>query len=83
MFECMLTTTDNPYDPFDQLDEWISFDMQHHNCSAYLDRVARTSSQLTEQENATQIERAIDEIVTKYNFSGLYKKVKREVKDTQ
>lgn len=78
MTKCALTTNDNPYDPFDNFDEWYMFDMEKGYCScSYLDRIARTSDQLTEEENSKEIERAIDEII-KYDFMNIYKKVKRD-----
>ena len=77
----MLTTFDNPYDPFDEFDSWYMYDMDKGYCScSYLDRIARTSDQLTEEENDVEIERAIDEII-KYDFMNIYKKVKKEVKE--
>lgn len=80
MTECALTTVDNPYDPFDQFDLWYRFDSDKgYNSCSYLDRIARTSDQLSEEENNQEIERAIDEII-KYDFLNIYKKVKREVK---
>lgn len=79
MTEVMLTTFDNPYDPFDQFDSWYMYDqdMGYGSCS-YLDRIARTSSQLTDQENQREIERAIDEII-KYDFMNIYKKLTRTI----
>ena len=78
MTVCMLTTKDNPYNPFDNFDSWYRFDMDkgYSSCS-YLDRIARTSDQLTEEENALEIERAIDEII-KYDFQNIYRKVKQD-----
>ena len=78
MKACMLTTKDNPYNPFDNFDSWYQFDMDkgYSSCS-YLDRIARTSDQLTEEENAEEIERAIDEII-KYDFQNIYRKVKQD-----
>lgn len=81
MTKCMLTTIDNPYDPFDEFDSWYMYDMDKGYCScSYLDRIARTSEQLTDEENAAETERAIDEII-KFDFMNIYKKVKRELQD--
>ena len=70
-----LTTFDNPYDPFEQFTQWFMFDEEkgYHTCS-YLGRIARTSDQLSEEENELENERAIDEIL-KYDFRNIYKKV--------
>ncbi len=78
--ECRLTTFDNPYDPFEQFSQWFLFDVEKgYNSCAYLGRIARTSSQLSDEENNVETERAIDEII-KYDFMNIYKKVKREHK---
>lgn len=76
MAKCALTTFDNPYDPFAQADAWYRFDeiKGYHSC-AYLARIAHTSDQLSEEENDQEVERAINEIL-KYDFLGIYKKVK-------
>ena len=49
--KCALTTVDNPYNPFEQFTSWLLYDEEkgYHTC-AYLGRIARTSSQLTEDE---------------------------------
>lgn len=75
--KCMLTTFDNPYNPFDEFTSWFMFDEEkgYHSC-AYLGRIAKTSEQLSDEENAQEIERAVDEII-KYDFQNIYKKVKQ------
>lgn len=74
----MLTTFDNPYDPFEQFTSWFLFDVEKgYNSCAYLGRIARTSDQLSEEENNLEVERAIDEII-KYDFRNIYKKVTRQ-----
>lgn len=74
---CALTTVDNPFDPIDEFDSWFDFDMEKgYNSCAYLDRIAKTSSELTDQENQDEIESAIDEII-KNDFMNMYRKVKR------
>lgn len=75
MSKCALTTFDNPFDPFDQFDDWFRFDYDKgYNSCSYLDRIAATSDQLSDKENEQEIERAIDEII-KYDFMNIYKKV--------
>jgi hypothetical protein len=78
----MLTTFDNPYDPFEQFTSWFLFDVEKgYNSCAYLGRIARTSDQLSEEENDLEVERAIDEII-KYDFRNIYKKVTRQDTNT-
>lgn len=76
-----ITTFDNPFDPFDNFDSWLMFDMDKgYNSCGLLDRFAKTSDTLSEEENIEEIERAIDEIIL-YDPLNIYKKVKREIKD--
>ena len=75
---CMLTTFDNPFDPFEQFTSWFLFDTERgYNSCSYLGRIARTSDQFTDEENDREIERAIDEII-KYDFMNVYKKVRKK-----
>lgn len=75
--KCMLTTFDNPFDPFEQFDSWFLFDVEKgYNSCAYLARIARTSDQFSDKENEKEVENAIDEII-KYDFMNIYKKVKQ------
>lgn len=72
----MLTTIDNPYNPFTQFDEWFLYDVgKGYDSCSYLGRIAKTSDEFTEEENNQEIERAIDEII-EYDFMNIYKKVK-------
>lgn len=73
-----ITTVDNPYDPIDQFDAWLSFDITAgHNTCSYLARIAKTSDQFSDEENEKVIEQAIDEIL-KYDFPNMYVKVVHE-----
>lgn len=74
--EVMLTTYDNPYDPFTDFDDWLAYDSQNYHSCEYLARIARTSPDLSDQINGLEIEKAIDEICD-LNPS-LYKKVVKE-----
>ena len=53
---CALTTFDNPYNPFEQFSDWFLFDVEKgYNTCAYLDRIAHTSDQFSEEENNQEI----------------------------
>ena len=78
-----ITTFDNPYDPFDQFIQWYNYDVLHgYNSCALLDRIALTSDSFTDEENAEEIERAIDEII-KYDFRHIFKKVIRNSENSE
>ena len=89
MMQYALTTFDNPYDPFDDFDRWMLFDEeQGYRTMSYLGRIARTSDELTDEENNEEVERAIDEIISMHkiieNDQGIvnvYKKVSKEIDD--
>ena len=79
MSDSMLTTTDNPFDPFEQFDEWYDYDARAgYHTPAYLARVVTSSDSLSEADQALAIEQAIDEIV-ELNVLGIYKKVEKEI----
>lgn len=70
----MLTTFDNPYDPFTQFQQWFLFDAEKgYNSCGILARIARTSDELSDEENEEEVSRAIDEII-KYDFRNIYTK---------
>ena len=78
MKQVRLTTFDNPYDPFDQFNDWFNFDVEKgYNTCSYLGRIANFSTDSTELEESEDLERAIDEII-KYDFLNIYKKVEKE-----
>lgn len=81
--ECMLTTDDNPWDPFDNFNEWYAYDTKagHHSLSL-LARVVVFSDEVSELDQHVAIELAIDEVVTE-NVSGVHKKVSRETEDSK
>ena len=78
MRQVMLTTIDNPYDPFTDFDKWNAYDEQkgYYTCS-YLARIVKTSSEISDADQLVDIENAIDEIC-KLNVLGIYKKVVKE-----
>lgn len=73
--EAMLTTIDNPYNPFTQYDEWYAYDRYlGHYTPEYLARVAIVSDGLSPLDQELAIDDAIAEIVD-LNFNGLYARV--------
>ena len=76
--EYMLTTVDNPYNPFTDFNAWLTYDIRMgYNTSAFLGRVAMLPEDLPEPYQSLAIQIAIDEIV-KENVSGMWRKVSRE-----
>ena len=57
--EFMLTTTDNPYDPFTDYESWNAFDEQNG------------SDELSDEENELAISHAVSDILNL--FPGLYR----------
>lgn len=75
--EFLLTTVDNPFDPFTQWDEWFAWDQgAGYHTLGFLARVAKVSDEISEADQYLAIQQAIDEIVQE-NVLGVYKKVKQ------
>jgi hypothetical protein len=77
--ESLLTTFDNPFDPFDEFKAWYSWDISagYHTLSL-LARIINTSYELSEADELLAHEQAVDEIVRE-NVSGMHRKVTRQV----
>lgn len=73
--EVMLSTIDNPFNPFTDFDTWNTYDMRlGYNTCAFLDRIAVVSDDMSEPDQKLAIQQAIDEIVEE-NVSGMWRKV--------
>lgn len=71
----MLTTIDNPYNPWTQYDDWFAWDAQAgYHTPGFLARIVRYSDELSDEDQSLAIEQAIDEIVEE-NVLGIYKRV--------
>ena len=76
--EVMLTTIDNPYNPFEQFDLWLLFDKEKgYNTCEYLARIVNLTNDMSEKEIEVATDRAIDDIIINDPF-GIYKKVTSE-----
>ena len=71
----MLTTLDNPFDPFDDFTSWYMFDCEKgHNTSSRLARVANIDSEMSQKEVDDEMDRAMD-LIVKYDLEDKYIKV--------
>lgn len=74
----MLTTLDNPFDPFDDFTSWYMFDCEKgHNTSSRLARVANIDSEMTQKEVDDEMDRAMD-LIVKYDLEEKYIKVQEK-----
>ena len=75
---CMLTTFDNPYDPFTHFDEWFAYDIEkgYYSCSR-LARIADLNSEMTQKEREEEADRAMNLIVS-YDEEGIFYKGTKE-----
>lgn len=70
--ELMLSTIDNPFDPFTEFDEWYQYDVRNgHHSLSLLARVAKVYEGITDEHLNDAINDAIKEIVGE-NVSGIH-----------
>ena len=75
---CMLSTNDNPFNPFKDFDSWFMFDIDKgYNSCGRMMRIAKLESDMTQEEENLEVERAIDEII-KYDITDTYIKVVKD-----
>lgn len=73
--EVMLTTFDNPFDPFSDFTSWFLYDVEKgYNSCSILARIDKSTDDMSDEERMIEMERAIDEII-KNDFQNIYKKV--------
>lgn len=81
MYDYMLSTIDNPYNPFDDFHSWFMYDIEKgYNCCGKLERIANINNEMMQNEIDKEVERAIDEII-QYDFANIYIKVTKELKN--
>ena len=74
---CMLSTIDNPFNPFEDYSSWLMFDKEKgYDSAERLMRIAKLTDDMTQKEENEEIERAIDEII-KYDILNVYIKVSK------
>ena len=74
----MLTTLDNPFDPFDDFTSWFMFDCEKgHNTASRMARIANIDPEMSQKEVDEEMERVMDFIV-KYDLEDKYIKVQEK-----
>lgn len=75
-----ITTIDNPFDPFDEADSWLMFDIEkQYYTNNKVARLTNLTDEMSELEESQEIERAIDRLI-EIDPLKIYKKVEHEVK---
>ena len=78
MANVMLTTIDNPYNPFTEFDRWYVFDTtKGYGTCSLIARISTNADELSDADQDLAIEDAIDRIVF-LNATGMYKKVRKD-----
>ena len=78
MDEFMLTTLDNPFNPFKEFEKWKKFDEDNNYVScSLLDRLSFTSETLSKTQNQKILNTAITDIVDN-DETGKYIRVRPE-----
>lgn len=77
--EYMLSTIDNPYDPFEEFTLWLMFDKEkgYDSCERLM-RIAQISDDMTQKEIDEEVDRAMD-ILIEHDFTNTFKRVTKEV----
>lgn len=76
--EVWVTTVDNPYNPFTEMEVWKRFDEDHgYYTVPLLCRYMKDSEDLGEDDYEESVEEAVDIIVSQ-NVSGMHRKLVKE-----
>lgn len=71
----MLTTTDNPFNPHTQFDQWYNYDEQSgYHTTSFIARLLRPAPSLTDGEEELHYDLVIEEIARE-NVLGIYRLV--------
>ena len=82
--EIMITTVDNPYNPFEEWEKWLLYDTNkgYHTCER-LASVTAVSDQDSDEENFYAVEQGINELIKTgaLNKNGEIVEFKKVVKE--
>jgi hypothetical protein len=73
----MLTTVDNPWNPFTSFKQWHAYDANcGYDTPSFLARILQSSDEISPPDQELALEYAIEEIIQE-NVNGLYRKVSK------
>lgn len=79
----MVTTADNPYNPFTQFDQWYALDKLYgYNTLSYVARIYTGSNELSDEDQTRLWNEAVDEII-QMNLTGNYVRVSEKDFESQ
>lgn len=77
----MLTTVDNPFNPFDRFEDWYNYDLYlDHGCCELIGRIGASSIDASPASQHREYEATINHII-EHDPLHIYKKVTRELPD--
>jgi hypothetical protein len=81
--EYMLTTIDNPFDPFEEFSSWFLFDCEkgYYTCNK-IARLANVSDEMSQKEANDEFNKAIDTLIEN-DFLNIYKRVSQDITENQ
>lgn len=81
--EYMLTTKDNPFDPFEQFSSWFLFDCEkgYYTCNK-IARLANVSDDMSFKESNDEFNRAID-VLIENDPLDIYVRVSQDIAENQ
>lgn len=80
--DVMLTTIDNPFNPFEDFTSWFMFDIEKgYNSCGRLMRIAKVTDDMSQKEYDEAIEAAIDELI-RIDFLDIYRKVTKDTSES-
>lgn len=80
---CYITTVDNPFDPSEELIDWLMFDIEKgYDSCGLLEKFVNIKDDMTQKEINEEVERAIDKIVA-MDFTNTYKKLTKNFEEEE
>lgn len=81
MADYMVTTIDNPWNPFSHYHEWLSYDMTHcYHTDEWIAVLSKTSNDLGTEEQQEQVDAGVDSLLALDPY-GLHVKVYEDEAD--